>query len=287
MNTFQRIMVIASYEWKRALAKKKILALVIFAIVIEVLPFVAFTQVPVGFLSGEAKATMWVFGALGSQSLFIQLVAIIIAGGALAEEYEHGTADILLSKPLRRLEYLSGKFLGGFLLLVAVEAVMVATGVVMALVIFGAQTSLQFAPVILAAIAYSSLLLFSLTFMFSEVIRRGTMAILASIGVFITSEVVYVVLSVLYGLSVMNGQPVELYLDIGKALPTWSSGNLQIFIASQVMPLLKNNPLLLGLTQGTIGDIELAIGVIAVYAIVSITITAIRLLKSDVAKKTD
>jgi ABC-2 type transport system permease protein len=275
-------MVIVNYEWKRALAKKKILALVIFAIVIQVLPFVIFTQLSVGFLTAEAKATMWVFGSLGGQSLFIQLVAIIIAGGAMAEEYEHGTADILLSKPILRLEYLFGKFLGGFLLLIAVEAIMVATGIVMALAIFGPQTNLQFAPVIFAAIAYSSLLLFSLTFMFSEVTRRDTLAILASIGVFITSQVVYTVLLLLYAFSQTSGQPVQLYLDIGKILPTWSSGSLPTFIASQLMPLLRN-PLVALAT----GDIALAVGVIAAYMIVSIVIAATRLLKSDITKKID
>jgi ABC-2 type transport system permease protein len=283
MNSFQRIMVITNYEWKRALAKRKILALVIFAIVIQVLPFVIFTQLSAAFLTEEAKATMWVFGALGGQSLFIQLVAIIIAGGAMAEEYEHGTADILLSKPIRRLEYLFGKFVGGLLLLIAVEAIMVATGVVMALAIFGSQTNLQFVPVIFAAIAYSSLLLFSLTFMFSEVTRRGTLAILASIGVFITSQVVYTVLSVLYLFSQASGQPVQLYLDVGKILPTWSSGSLPTFIASQLMPMLENNPLI---TSGT-GDVVLAVVVIAAYMIVSIVLAATRLLKSDITKKID
>src|SRR4030042_3376742 len=108
MNTLQRVLVIVGYEWKRALAKKKILALVILAIVIQVLPFIAFTQISPGFLTEEAKATMWIFGALGGQSLFIQLVAMIIAGGSMSEEYEHGTADILASKTIRRLEYLAG-----------------------------------------------------------------------------------------------------------------------------------------------------------------------------------
>jgi ABC-2 type transport system permease protein len=282
LNTFQRIMVMANYEWKRALAKKKILALVIFAIVIQVLPFVIFTRVSPGFLTEEAKATMWVFGALGGQSLFIQLVAIIIAGGAMAEEYEHGTSDILLSKPIKRLEYLCGKFLGGFLLLIAVEAIMVGTGIVMGFALFGPQTNLQFAPLIFAAIAYSSLLLFSLTFMFSEVIRRGTLAILASIGVFITSQVVYSILLVLYALSQAAGQPVQLYLDVSKILPTWSSGNLPTFIASELMPLLRN-PLISLVT----GDISLSVVVIAAYMIVSIALAVTRLLKSDITKKVD
>lgn len=273
---------IVGYEWKRALAKKKILALVTLAIVIQVLPFAIFTQVSPGFLTEEAKATMWIFGVLGGQSLFIQLVAIIIAGGSMAEEYEHGTADILLSKPIKRLEYLSGKFLGGFLLLIAIEAVMVVTGVLMGFAFFGPQNQLQFAPVIFVAIAYSSLLFFSLTFMFSEAMRRGTLAMLAAIGVFITSQIVYGVLLVLYTLSQAAGHPVQFYLDVSKVLPTWSAGNLPMFIASELMPTLRN-PLIALVT----GDIALSAAVIAAYMVVSIAIAVIRQLKSDITKKAD
>jgi ABC-2 type transport system permease protein len=282
LNTLQRIGVIFVYEWKRALAKKKILALVILAIAIQVLPFVAFTQLAPGFLTEEAKPTMWVFGALGGQSLFIQLVAIIIAGGAMAEEYEHGTADILMSKPIRRLEYMVGKFLGGFLLLIAVEALMVVTGVLMAFAFFGPQNLLEFAPAILGAIAYSSLLFFSLTFMFSEVLRRGTLAMLTAIGVYIASMILYGVLLVLHAVSQVGGQPVQFYQDLGKVLPTWSAGNLPTFIASQLMPTLRNP--LISLSSG---DIALSAVIIAVYAAASIAMAAVRLLRSDVTKRAD
>jgi len=281
MNTLQRIFVILSYEWNRALAKKKILALVTLAIVIQVLPFVAFTQIAPGFLTEEAKATMWIFGALGGQSLFIQLVAIIIAGGSMSEEYEHGTADMLLSKPIRRVEYMTGKFLGGFSLLVAVEALMVTTGVLMGYAFFGPQNDLQYAPLIFAAIAYSSLLFFSLTFMFGEVFRKGTLAMLTAIGVFIASQMLYVVLLLLHTFSAA-GEPNQLYIDVSKLLPTWSAGNLPTFIASELMPLLRN-PLI---TLAT-GEIALPATIIAVYFVVSFAITMTRLLKSDVAKRTD
>jgi ABC-2 type transport system permease protein len=274
--------VIISYEWKRAFAKKKILALVVLAIVIQVLPFVIFTQLSPGFLTEETKATMWIFGALGGQSLFIQLAAIIIAGGSLSEEYEHGTADMLLSKPIKRLEYLAGKFLGGFLLLISIEALMVLIGVLMGFGFFGPQNNLQYAPAIFAAIAYSSLLFFSLTFMFSEVIRRSTLAMLAAIGVFIASQVIYGVLLVLYSISQATGQPVQFYLDVSKVLPTWSSGNLVTFIASELMPMLRN-PLVTLIT----GDIALSMGIIASYAVVSIAIAVTRLLRSDITKKAD
>ncbi len=281
MNTLQRIAVIIGYEWRRALAKKKILALIILAIAIQTLPFAVFTQIFTD-LTEEAKATMWVLGALGGQSLFIQLVAIIIAGGSTAEEYEHGTADILLSKPIKKLEYMSGKFLGGFSLLVVIETLMVAIGVFLGFALFGPQKYLEFAPLILGAIAYSSLLFFSLTFMFSEVIRKGTLAMLTIIGVYVASSILYGALIMLYSFSVAGGSPNEFYVDVSKLLPTWSTGNLPTFIASEVMQQL-NNPFIPLPT----GDIILSASIIAVYTVASISIAIIRLVKSDVTKKAE
>ncbi|NIR14554.1 MAG: ABC transporter permease subunit [Desulfobacterales bacterium] len=280
MGTLQRLGIIIGYEWRRALAKKKILALILLAVAVQVLPFVLFTRI-FPDLTEEARATMWVFGALGGQNLFIQLMAIIIAGGSLAEEYEQGTVDILLSKPVTRLEYLSGKLLGGFSLLVAVEALMVVVGVFLGFSFFGGQRQLEFAPLILGAIAYSSLLFFSLTFMFSELIRNSTLSMLAAIGVFIASQVLYGVLLMLYQFSIAGGQPNELYLEVGKWLPTWSASNLPIFIASELMPMLDNP--LISLVTGELGLAALAI---ALYTSISVLIAGVRLVKSDVTKKT-
>lgn len=280
MSALKRVATIIDYEWRRALAKKKVLALIILAVAIQTLPFIMFTQFI--DLTEDAKATMWIFGALGGQNLFIQLVAIIIAGGSMSEEYEHGTADIILSKPIKKLEYMSGKFVGGFSLLVVIEALMVAIGVFLGFAFFGSQRHLQFAPLILGAIAYSSLLFFSLTFMFSEVVRRGTLAMLTAIGVFIASQMVYGVLLMLYMFSAVGGLPNEFYMDVSKLLPTWSAANLPTFIASKLMPML-DNPLITLVT----GEIELAALIIAVYAVASILIASIRLVKSDVTKKAD
>ena len=166
-------------------------------------------------------------------------------------------------------------------MLIAIEAIMVAVGVFLGFGFFGPQKYLQFAFVILGSIIYSSLLFFSLTFMFSELIRKSTLAILASFGVFLVSQVLYGVLLVLSMLSTVGGTPNEFYLNVSKLLPTWSASNLPTFVASEVMPML-NNPLV----SLTTGEVALAVLIIAVYTVVSVSIASVRLVKSDVAKKT-
>jgi len=276
MGALRRVGVIAGYEWRRALAKKKVLALIILAIAFQTLIMVVFSQLVVGvFSTVEFRSLMWIVGVSEGQGLFFPLIAIIVAGGSMAEEYEHGTADILLSKPVRRVEYMWGKLLGGFSLLATVEALITFVGVVLSLWFFGAQSGLQFAPLMFLAIVYSSLIFFSLSFMFSEVFRGSTLAMLGAFGVLIASSVISPILSSLY--SMTNQQS---YLYLSKGLPTWAATNFPSFLMSKLITVPSTV-----FSVGDLGDLYQAALIIAVYTIVFIVIAAFRLLKSDVTKK--
>ena len=280
MDALSRVAVIARYEWRRALAKKKILALIILTVAFQTLIMLGLSAlVRTGgtvFLTSEAVSFMWIFGVLEGQGLFVPLIAIIIAGGSMSEEYEHGTADILLSKPVSRLEYMFGKLLGGFSLLAVIEALLSVVGVVLSLWFFGAQSGLQFAPFMFLAIVYSSLIFFCLSFMFSEVFRGSTLAMLAALGVLIALSVISPLLSMLYS---ATGQQAYSYLS--KGIPTWAATNFPSFLLSKLLTAPSAV-----LSTGDLEDLYLAALIIAVYAIVFILITAYRLLKSDVTKKT-
>jgi len=83
------------YEWRRALAKKKFYVLVILAFVLQIGVLALFNylfthappEFPVEALLEGMKPTMWIVGVLGPQSLFIPILAIIIASGSMSEEY--------------------------------------------------------------------------------------------------------------------------------------------------------------------------------------------------------
>ncbi len=277
MDALRRIGTIIGYEWRRALAKKKILVLIILAIAFQTLIMVVFSQfVGTMFLTNEAMSFMWIFGVLQGQGLFVQLIAIITAGGSMSEEYEHGTADILLSKPITRGEYMSGKFLGGFSLLAMVEALTTFVGVVLSLWFFGAQSGLQFAPLMFLAIVYSSLIFFCLSFMFSEVFRGSTLAMLIAFGILIASSVISPILAMLYS---MTGEHSYIYLS--KGIPTWAATNFPSLLMSELITTPSTV-----LSAGDLEALYQAAMIIAVYAIIFIVIAAYRLLKSDVTKKT-
>lgn len=287
MSALQRSVNLMGYEWRRALAKKKFLVLVVLALALQIGVFALFnfffTQAPqpgagvVGPALEEAKAAMWLVGVLGLQGLFMPLIAIIIAGGSMSEEYEQGTADILLSKPITKIEYMAGKYLGDLSLLGFVIALITASGAVLAYGFFGPQESLQFVPHVYLALVYSNLLFFSLAFMFSEVFRRTTLAMLVAIGVLVGSMVVGGYLSVMYAMT-----REQLYLDVSKWLPNWSVSNLPSFFLSEIMTV-TGSPFV----SVTSGDLRLAAAIIAVYTLVSILTATVRLVRSDVTKKAD
>jgi ABC-2 type transport system permease protein len=283
MGFLQRSANLVTYEWRRALAKKWFYALVILALVLQVglfaLFYYFFTNPPHGFVGPpleEIKDTMWLVGVLGPQSLFIPLIAIVIAGGSMSDEYEHGTADILLSKPITKVEYMTGKFLGGLSLLGFVMALITTLGATLAYGFFGPQESIQFVPIIYLVLLYSNLLFFSMAFMFSEVLRRTTLSMLAGIGIIVASMFIGGILSTMY---LMTQE--QLYLEISKWLPNWSVSNLPSFVASELITAPESPFVSL---PG--GDIQLAAAIIAVYTVASILIAALKLVKSDVTKRT-
>jgi ABC-2 type transport system permease protein len=271
MGALGRVGVIAGYEWRRAIAKKSVLALVILTVAIQTLIIVGlyeYYHTP-SFAEPRSTGFEWISTVLENQSLFIPLIAIIIAGGSMSEEYEHGTADILLSKPISRIEYMFGKFLGGLSLLAAVEALITLVGVVLSIGFFGGQVDLQFAPLMFLAIAYSSLIFFCLSFMFSEVFRGTTVAMLLAFAVFVASSVMSPILGYLYG-------------TVSRVVPTWAATDFPSLLLSQLINLYN-----LPLPSPDLGALYEAALIIAVYTIVFIIIAAYRLLKSDVTKRTD
>jgi ABC-2 type transport system permease protein len=288
MNALQRVAVIVGYEWRRALAKKWFFALVILAFAIQVLIFVVFNflftnpppGMPPALLDGleQIKPFMWVVEVLIPQGFFMSLIVIMIAGGSMSEEYEHGTSDILLSKPITKLEYMTGKYLGGLSLLSFVAALTTILGVILAVAFFSPQESLQFIPHIYLAIVYSNLVFLSLAFMFSEVLRRTTLSYFSAIGVFIASMAISGVLSLVHS---FTGE--QLYLDVSKGLPDWGASNFPSFVMGKLVNV-PNNPFI-SPTQGDF-DLLLAGALIAAYTTIFIVVATIRLVRSDVTKKT-
>ena len=285
MNGLRRVAVIIGYEWRRALAKKKFLAMVILVFAVQITGFVIFnhllTNSPMGLEVPleQIKPLIWTLEVLAPQGFFTVLIAIMIGGGSMSEEYEHGTADIILSKPISRIEYVAGKYLGGLSLFSFVAALTTVLGVALSIAFFSPQESLQFVPHIYLAVVYSNLVFLSLAFMFGEVLRRTSLALLSAIGVFIASTVISGILAGVHRIT-----QEQIYLDVSKWLPDWCVVKFPDFVTKE---LNINVPLLGGMFgSAEEAEIFLAGALIAVYTIVFVVIAVVRIIRSDVTKKT-
>jgi len=283
MNALRRVAVIIGYEWRRALAKKKFLALVILVFAVQIIVFVVFnhlfTHPPLDLeiWLEQIKPLMWTLEVLAPQGFFSVLIAIMIAGESMSEEYEHGTADILLSKPITKIEYISGKYLGGLSLFSFVAALTTVLGVILSITFFSPQENLQFVPHVYLAVVYSNLVFLSLAFMFSEVLRRTTLALLSAIGVFIASTVISGILTMVHMIT-----QEQLYLKASRWLPDWCVSTFPDFVIRELADI-PSIPF-----AASAGEVETVLAgvLIAVYTIVFVAIAVVRIVRSDVTKKT-
>src|SRR5437879_11202648 len=113
IDKMSRIDVIVSfirYQMKRTIAKRKVLALPAFTILLDTFPYYALSTATngTGFIPLAAYPYIWVARVFGLQPLFLTFTAILIAAGAMSEESEQGTDELLISKPVRTDEYCDG-----------------------------------------------------------------------------------------------------------------------------------------------------------------------------------
>lgn len=270
------------YEWRRAIARRKVLLLVIITVLFEVAPFIVLTQLQtpaIQQLIQQFADILWLVGILAPQGLFLHLTAVLIASGATAEEHEHGTLDILLTQPVTRMEYLVGKYFGGFTLMMAISFLLAVLSVSLATLTFGPQRFLEHAPAIELASLYTILLFYSLGFMFGELYRRASLALLTGISVLISSLVLG---GILFFAFVLTNDPF--YLQVDKALPAWGATSLprlvaeDLFLRGAQLPFLQFGPPI----EGTVTEAML---IILVYAVVAIGVTVARFRMTDIARR--
>ena len=270
----------ALYEIKRALARRKVLILVVFVLLLDTLPYYALSTAGRDIIPSIVDPYVWIAGVLIPVPLFIPFIAIFIAAGAMSEEYEQGTAELLLSKPVSKMEYVTGKYLGGYVLLLLILLMSVIVSLISATVTFGTQSSLDILPGAFLAIAYSSLLFFSVAFMLGELLRRSSIAYILSSAVLFTSNILGVYLSLIY-----NRTGNVLYHNVQLYLPTSATESLPVqYITNS---LLSSGGIISLLPIGNPVEPSLMFSTVLVflYAIVSVSIFAFYFNYADVSRR--
>ncbi len=280
MSRLEVIYTFAMYEIKRAIARKKVLILVIFTVLLGVLPYYALSAAGTTLIPNSVFPYIWVIGIFAVGPLFLNFTAILIAAGAMSEEYEQGTAELLLSKPVRRSDYFVGKFLGGYLLFLLILALTIFLSVASAFAFFGAQSSLGIIPGLFLAQAFSSLVFYSLAFMLGELIRRSSLAYIFSSAAFFSSYIISTFMSLIYTLT---GK--EIYKTVQIYLPTSPASSLPIQYAFPKLPSTLTGVFINRISATAVPTISLSIEILLTYTIVAVVIAFAYFLHADISRK--
>jgi len=274
------------YEIKRSIARRKVLVLGFFTLLIGTAPYFLLS-----YLGGGHSAIMqiltpyfgylWVVGVFLPQSFFVPFTAILISGGAMSEEYEQGTAELLLSKPVTKAEYFTGKFLGGYLLIVFIIALNMILSVISATITFGPQIELNTLPFVFVAQIFGATLFFAVGFMFGELVRRSSLSYIISSALFFTCEIFGLALTLIYTLT-----GSDFYRQVQLYLPTSPMASIGLLVEKSYLPASVIRLLTFASFGGAV-ETSLAFSVllILVYFSSAFVVSFVFFERSDISRK--
>jgi ABC-2 type transport system permease protein len=281
MSRIDVIFSFARYEVRRAIARRKVLILVAFTILLGTLPYYLLLQAGSNLVPAPEHPYIWVVGIFLAGPFFLNFTAILIAAGAMSEEYEQGTAELLLSKPVNRSDYFIGKFLGGYLLFLAILALLIFLSISSAYATFGVQLDLGVLPGFFLAQAFSSLLFYSLAFMLGELLRRSSLAYIFSSALFFSSFIISGFLDFIYILT--NN---SFYSAVRIYLPTSPADSFpQQYVLPQLPSTINFVVGLAGLGDTAVPTIQVSFALILVYTIVGLLIAAVYFSHADISRR--
>jgi ABC-2 type transport system permease protein len=266
---------------RRAVARKKVLTLVALTILIGTAPYYLLEVVHTSLITPPLKPYMWIIGVFLPQAFFVQFTALLIAAGSMSEEYESGTAEVLLSKPVSRDEYFFGKYLGGYCLLFGILVLDATLTVTSATFVFGPQVDLGILPMIVVSQVLAASVFYSVAFMLGELVRRSSLSYIIAASVFFTSEIIGGILDFLYDLTGSG-----IYVTANRYLPTSPVDSLPLLLAEPRIPGTASEIFKLGPLATPVETSVLASALLIVaYAVTAVLIALTYFGRTDVAKR--
>ncbi len=274
--------VLVNYELRRVLAKKRILVLVAAVFLTEAGLYLVISRLPPSLL-GPVSPYVWVLGVLAPTLGLLQVTSLMVGSTVFSDEYEAGTSDFWLTRPVSRTEYYIGKALGGLALILCIVSAYIAFSVGIAWFVFGPQNRLDLLLTTFPASVASALPFYAIGLAFSEVLRRGMMATILSGLTFFGS---YIFES--YANAVATFSNDRALLELTQFLPTWGSVRITTDVLVQGLSGSGLSPtgilaLLTGLSGGSSTSLML-LNVIA-YTAIALLVAWLRLRTGDVSRR--
>lgn len=171
------------YEILWNLRKRKFQAILLIVVLVQIITFL----VPVIFSSITGQTIQQdPYKALSSPSgFFMFLFAIAIGMNSIPEEFEHGRAHILFSKPVSRSLIFVAKIVAALIILTISYTILYLIGLGLSHIIYGPQEYVIFSPILILGILISTLLYLSIVFFLGAVSKSSIIAALGSFGILI------------------------------------------------------------------------------------------------------
>ncbi len=185
------------YEILWNLRKRKFQAILLIIILVQMIAFI----VPVIFSSITGQVIQQdPYKALSSPSgFFIFLIAIAIGMNSIPEEFEHGRAHILFSKPVSRSLIFLAKIAAALIILTIAYTILYLIGLGLSYAIYGPQDYVIFSPILILGILLSTILYLSMVFFLGAVSKSSIIAALGSFGILIGLGITVGILGVFAG----------------------------------------------------------------------------------------
>lgn len=281
MLSVNALEVLITYQIRRALARKRLLILIASIFLLEVVIYLVLTRLPqtlIGPLAGYA----WVIGVLAPSTALIHVLALMVGATTSAEEYEAGTADYWLTRPITRLEYFVGNLAGGLAFITLLILFYSFFAAAISSYVFGPQNGLTALPATVFSTVVSVLVFYSLGLATGELLRRSMLSTILAGMVFFGSFIAETYLTIV---STLNNDPS--LLDAVRYLPTWGAVRLASTTTFNMLgaPALGSVFLRFFTSLSQTGETAMLLANIATYTAAALATAWIRLRYTDVTRK--
>lgn len=185
------------YELLWNTRKRKFQAVLLIVVLVQVITFIL--PLTLSYITGQA-IQQDPYRALSSPSgFFIFLFAIAVGMNSIPEEFEHGRAHVLFSKPVSRSLIFLAKVVAALIILTIAYIILYLTGLGLSYAIYGPQEHVIFSPVFIFGIILATLLYLSIVFFLGAASKSSIITALGSFGILIALGIISGVLAVFAG----------------------------------------------------------------------------------------
>jgi ABC-2 type transport system permease protein len=236
------------------------------------------TRLPPQFIETFSGAA-WTLGIIAPSAGLLHVLALTIGSSTSAEEYELGTADYWMTRPLKRSSYFLGKTVGGLVLLSLIIFTYSILSLAVSWYVFGPQARVETFPIALAASIASAAPFYALGLALGELLRRSMMSTIVAGAVFFASVLVETYANFV---ALISG---DLTLrEVVKLLPSWAATGLTPTILTDSVGLSINTPGAPFIGFGA-ENLWTAVSSLLIYSAVFFLVAWLRFRHSDVTRR--